>query len=199
MKMYEEAEGERVQETDETKEKAFRRVWSHESQIYRVEEWTQNEINQVLYKTDGKELVCVTRGVKCNRKRALMESDEEEFDEQNEQLVCSMTGQKREALPFSIVIDFGACVSVMPSDWCNYVSSLRAPQADAGEYFRAANGKKIFNEGQKFVSMMTKEGVMRDMRFTVCAVTKVLRSVSQMCKAGIRWCSIFFGTQKVLI
>ena len=30
---------------------------------------------------------------------------------------------------------------------------------------------------------MTKEGAMRDMSFTVCAVTKALGSVSQMCKA----------------
>ena len=30
------------------------------------------------------------------------------------------------------------------------------------------------------VSMMTKEGMMRDMRFTVCPVTKALGSVSQM-------------------
>ena len=129
-------------------------------------------------------MACVTRGVKCKRRRTPVESDEEESEEENEHLVCSMTGQKWEALPFPIVIDSGACASVLPSDWCSHVSLLRTPQADAGEYFRAANGKKIFNEGQKLVSMMTKEGAMRDMSFTVCAVTKALGSVSQMCKAG---------------
>ena len=35
-------------------------------------------------------------------------------------------------------------------------------------------------------SMMTKEGIMRDMRFTVCPVTKALGSVSQMCRNGHR-------------
>ena len=34
--------------------------------------------------------------------------------------------------------------------------------------------------------MMTKEGNKRDMRFTVCDVSKALGSVSQMCKIGHR-------------
>ena len=32
--------------------------------------------------------------------------------------------------------------------------------------------------------MMTQEGALRDMRFTVCDVSKALGSVSQMCKTG---------------
>ena len=113
-----------------------------------------------------------------------MESDGEDSEEEDERLVCSMSGQKWESLPFPIVIDSGACASVLPTEWCNHVSLLKTPQSEAGEYFRAANGKKIFNEGQKLVTMMTKEGAMRDMSFTVCSVTKALGSVSQMCKAG---------------
>ena len=31
---------------------------------------------------------------------------------------------------------------------------------------------------------MTREGVIRDMKFEVCNVTRALGSVSQMCKAG---------------
>ena len=34
--------------------------------------------------------------------------------------------------------------------------------------------------------MMTREGLMRDMKFTVCQVTKALGSVSQMCRTGHR-------------
>ena len=45
---------------------------------------------------------------------------------------------------------------------------------------------KIPNEGERLVSMMTREGMMRDMKFTVCPVTKALGSVSQMCKSGHR-------------
>ena len=95
-----------------------------------------------------------------------------------------MTGRQWEPLPFPIVIDSGACASVLPTDWCGHVNLLKTPQSEAKEYFRAANGKKIYNEGQKLVSMMTKEGAMRDMSFTVCSVTKALGSVSQMCRAG---------------
>ena len=72
----------------------------------------------------------------------------------------------------------------MPTDWCNHVNLVKAPQSEAKEFFRAANGKKIYNEGQKLVSMMTREGAMRDMSFIVCSVTKAQGSVSQMCKAG---------------
>ena len=36
------------------------------------------------------------------------------------------------------------------------------------------------------MTMMTQEGVKRDMRFTVCPVTKALGSVSQMCQSGHR-------------
>ena len=34
------------------------------------------------------------------------------------------------------------------------------------------------------VTMMTQEGAKRDMRFTICDVSKALASVSQMCRAG---------------
>ena len=95
-----------------------------------------------------------------------------------------MSGRQWEFFLYPIVIDSGACAPVFPTNWCNHVSLFRTPQSDAHEFFRVANGKKIYNEGQKFVSMMTKEGAMRDMSFIVCSVTKALGSVSQMCKVG---------------
>ena len=101
-------------------------------------------------------------------------------------MVCNMTGQTWENLPFPIIIDSGACASVMPTSWCNHVPIYETPQSKAGEYYRAANGNKIFHEGERVVSMMTQEGSMRDMRFTVCDVSKVLGSVSQMCRTGHR-------------
>ena len=98
--------------------------------------------------------------------------------------MCTMTGQRWESIPFPIIIDSGACASVMPSGWCRHVPIQKTKQSEAHEYFRAANGSKIYNEGQKSVSMMTREGTWRDMRFTVCDVSKALGSVSQMCRAG---------------
>ena len=52
--------------------------------------------------------------------------------------------------------------------------------------FRAANGQKIHNHGEKVISMIIKEGAKRDMRFTVCDVSKVVGYVSQMCRTGHR-------------
>ena len=101
-------------------------------------------------------------------------------------MVCNMIGERWEDLPFPVIIDSGACASVMPTEWCPHVGTISTPQSRAREFFRAANGRKIFNEGQKLVSMMTREGAMRDMSFTVCSVTKALGSVSQMCRAGNR-------------
>ena len=97
--------------------------------------------------------------------------------------------------PFPIIIDSGACASVMPTSWCNHVPTTETPQSKAGDFYRAANGNKIYHEGERVISMMTQEGSLRDMRFTVCDVAKALGSVSQMCKTGHRvvfnppWCS----------
>ena len=95
-----------------------------------------------------------------------------------------MTGQAWEALPFPVVIDSGASASVMPQDWCPHVPTVPTPQFEQGDYFRAANGSKIYNQGQKKVTMMTQEEAQRDMKFTICDVSRALASVSQMCRVG---------------
>ena len=74
----------------------------------------------------------------------------------------------------------------MPADWCPHVEVTSTPESRAKEFFRAANGHKIYSEGQKVVTMMTREGTKRDMKFTVCDVSKALGSVSQMCQTGHR-------------
>ena len=83
-----------------------------------------------------------------------------------------------------IVIDSGACPSVLPTDWCNHVNLMKAPQPEANESVRAANGREIYNKGQKFGSMMTREVAMRDVSFSACSVIKALGAVSQMFRAG---------------
>ena len=72
----------------------------------------------------------------------------------------------------------------MPTSWCTHVPVEEAQESKSGEFFRVANGEKIFNEGKKTISLMTKEGVRRDMRFTSCEVSKALGYVSQICRAG---------------
>ena len=112
------------------------------------------------------------------------DSDEESSDE--EEMVCNMVGDCWESFPYPIIIDSGACASVIPTNWCRNIPIEEIEKSKAKEFFRAANGQKIFNEGQKLVMLMTKEGTLRDMSFTACDVSKALGSVSQMCRTGHR-------------
>ena len=89
-------------------------------------------------------------------------------------------------ITFPITIDSGACASVIPTNWCTHVPLTSTPQSDAGEFFNAANGQRIYNEGNRMITMMTREGALKDMNFTVCGVAKALGSISQMCRAGHR-------------
>ena len=162
------------------------KTWRHKDQSYHVEAWCAEHHNTYPDSSEFGSVACVVRGTQKKIRRKIPEPDDEASDEEEEQLVCSMPGRQWESRPFPIAIDSGACASVLPTDWCNHVHLLKTPQSEAKEYFRAANGKKTYNEGQQLVSMMTKEGAMRDMSFTVCSVTKALGSVSQLCRAGNR-------------
>ena len=120
------------------------------------------------------------------RTRWRQREDGHDTDADDEDLICNMTGQTWENRPFPITIDSGACASVKPTTWCNHVPLTETPQSNSGDYYRAANGQKIYQEGKRIISMMAQEGALRDMRFTVCDVSKALGSVSQMCKTGHR-------------
>ena len=95
-----------------------------------------------------------------------------------------MSGDHWESLPYPIIIDSGARAPVIPISWCRHIPVEEADKSRARDFFRAANGQKIYNEGQKLVTLMTREGIMRDMSFTACDVSKALGSVSQMGRSG---------------
>lgn len=148
------------------------------SRTYHIRGWQ--------YETTDPTIVCfrggrAIAGVNPYDERRICEDDDDE------QMVCNMTGDKLEQLPFPIIIDSGACASVIPTAWCPHVPLKPTPQSEAGEYSRVANGEKIYNRGQKMVTMTTKEGAKRDMKFIACdEVSKALGSVSQMCRSGHR-------------
>ena len=196
---------EEVQETSETEEarncnqQDYRMrpcgstgPWRHTQQAYFVANLTTTDLEGTREQQVGKNhaartqtIICCVGGSKPKKlERRRVDFDDEDSDDEEEQMVCSMTGQSLESLPFPVVIDSGACASVMPIGWCKHVPPQRTSQSESGEYFRAASGTKIFNEGQRCVSMMTREGAWRDVNFTVCDVAKALGSVSQMCRAG---------------
>ena len=98
-------------------------TWRHEAQAYYVAQWSTTKFGlgmEIQQQGDGptvgRMINCFLRGNKpeaCKRKLAALEDDES--DEEEEQLVCTMTGQNWESLPFPVIIDSGACASVMPS------------------------------------------------------------------------------------
>ena len=98
--------------------------------------------------------------------------------------VCNMNGGSWGSLPYPIVVDSGASTSVMPLSWCSHVEIKDTEASKRGVFYTAANGQRIYNKGERQVTMMTQEGIKRNMRFQVCNVERPLGSVSQFCQAG---------------
>ena len=152
-----------------------------------AKEKAQMEYNEKMGTTiyNARQLVMFEKG---NRTKAMRRRREEDSSDEEEpcQFVCNMTRSKWESSPYPIIVDSGACASVMPTNWCQHVSLRETPQSQAGEFSRAANGQPIHNHGEEVVSIVTKEGAKRDMRFTICDVSKALGFVSRMSRAGHR-------------
>ena len=90
-----------------------------------------------------------------NSKAKRKAQDVSDSEEESTELVWNMTGYSWESVPFPIIIDPGACAFVMPTIWCSHVPIRELPQSKAGDFYRAANGNKIYHEGEKVISMMT--------------------------------------------
>ena len=114
----------------------------------------------------------------CKTKRGRGDEGDESEDEEADHLICTMSGNDWEALPYPIIVDSGASASTLPRGWCQRVKLWETPESKAGQGFQAANGESIPNLGRRAVTLMTREGVIRDMRFEVCNVTRALGSVS---------------------
>ena len=79
---------------------------------------------------------------------------------------------------------------MIPTNWCARVETRDTEAPRKGEHYTAANGGKHFNKGEQVVTMMSKEGYMRNMTFTSCDVERALGSVSAICK---QWHTIVFN------
>ena len=96
--------------------------------------------------------------------------------------LCNMTGDMWEAMPYPVIIDSGASASVIPEKWCSHVETKETEASRNGEHYTVANGGKCFNRAEKVITMRSKEGHLRNMKFT--DVERVLGSASAVCKQG---------------
>lgn len=95
------------------------RVWRDHGQAYSVKKWSMGER---MEKEDlPGQLACFLKGQTRTRQGGARDRDEDESEEEVEQMVCNMIGQEWEKLPFPMIIDSGACASVMPTSWCNHI------------------------------------------------------------------------------
>ena len=99
-------------------------------------------------------------------------------------LACNVKIDSWERLPHPIIIDSGASTSVMPLSWCAHTETRPTEASEKAQHFTAANGGKIYNMGEKVVTMMSREGHKRNMKFTSCGVERALGSVSSICSQG---------------
>ena len=106
-----------------------------------------------------------------------------------EGIVNNIAKEKWEALPHPIIIDSGATTSVLPMNRCSHVETRETEGSRSGHQLIAAN--KIYNRGEKTVTMMTKEGLTRNMKFTSCDVERALGSASGICQQGRQGHTVF--------
>ena len=99
-----------------------------------------------------------------------------------EKVLASVESEKYELV--EITVDSGAAESVCPPDLMSQFPTKETPSSLNGEQFVAANGAIIENEGERRVSLITMDGIRREMAFQVTGVNKVLASVSRMNEKG---------------
>jgi hypothetical protein len=97
-----------------------------------------------------------------------------------------MENESWEPLPHPLVIDSGAAETVIPKKWCENHQMKASWGSQNGVFYTAANGETIDNEGEKTLTMATKDWQTRQMTFQVADVSKALGSVSKICSNGNR-------------
>ena len=80
-------------------------------------------------------------------------------------------------LPRPIVVDSGACDSVMPADWAANYPAKSSGREGVTSYL-AANGETVPNQGETILNICTQEGAYNKMKFQFAPVNQALCSVS---------------------
>ena len=102
--------------------------------------------------------------------------------------VCPTTGFTR----IKSVLDSGATDSCAPDCMCPEVKSRPSEGSKRGQMYTAAGGKKIANEREKEITMVTGTNEIVQTNWQTVDITRLLSSVRQICLQGIR---VFFGAQ----
>ena len=90
-------------------------------------------------------------------------------------------------MPCPMVIDSGAAETVLPSSWFKEHPLLETEASRSGVHYTTANGVKVYNEGEKTLTMCHFEGSdQRDMKFQVADVKKALGSANKIVRNGNR-------------
>ena len=118
--------------------KLLGRMWRSSGQLYKVKPWSeadkdQDGMAQARQQLDERSVASLMVGRSKVRRRQPYESEDEDSESEEDQLVCNMTGSHWEDLQFPVIIDSGVCAFVMPTDWCGHVGSTSAPQSRAKE------------------------------------------------------------------
>ena len=86
----------------------------------------------------------------------------------------------------NVTVDSGAVDNVAPEEIGEQFEVKETKMSQKKGYYTAANGTKIYNQGERDIVGRTKEGSPAVMTFQVCAVDGPLGSVRKMCRAGNR-------------
>ena len=90
------------------------------------------------------------------------------------------------------VLDSGATDSCAPDCMCPVVKSRPSEGSESGQMYTAAGGKKIANEGEKDITMVTGGNEAVQTNWQTVDITRPLTSVRQTCLQGN---SVLFGAQ----
>ena len=99
---------------------------------------------------------------------------------------CVQTGFTR----IRSVLDSGATDSCAPDAMCSEIRSRASEGSRRGQMYTAAGGKKLANEGEKEICMMTPDGEPVMTNWQTVDITRPLSSVRQICMQGNR---VVFG------
>lgn len=97
-------------------------------------------------------------------------------------MLATMRSEDFSTMPCPIIVDSGAAGSVIPRNWCPQAKLRNGTMT--GKAYSAANGQTIKNEGERLVSMVTRQGQWKNMTFQVCDVTRPLAFVSKIVGVG---------------